>query len=255
MDKSELLRATLESGVEPIEIKLVPVRNTLTRGVMAYRTVAQLNTQSLGVLLPDQYGPVASRNALCVKLALSNIAEISEIIEYASENGIKAEWFSAACPVRMITKGSAAELLGGLFEDIGFSDPTRLCLEFPSQVLFEDREKAAAELNALRFMGIKTAICDFGDEFCPVGRLSGFPFDYAILDRSVTLRLAQEETTRSSAALIAFVRGCGIEVIAEGAADSNLISELYRADCGGYIPEPDNLLSWQKALSGRGGYR
>ena len=151
MDKSELLRATLESGVEPIEIKLIPVRNTSTRSVMAYRTVAQLNTQSLGVLLPDQYGPVASRTAQCVNLALSNIAEISDIIEYASENGVKAEWFSAACPVRMITKGSAAKLLGELFLDIGFSDPTRLCLEFPSEVLFEDREKAAAELNALRY--------------------------------------------------------------------------------------------------------
>lgn len=248
MEKNELLRATLECGVEPIEIRFVPVMSTTTRKPFAYRTVLQLNTQSLGVLLPADYEPVASRTVQCINLSLTNITDIAEIIRFAKERGIKADWFSAACPVRMLTKGSAAKLLGEHFREIGFPDPSKLCLEFPSQVLFEDRDKAARELSSLRFMGIKTILTGYGDEYCPTLRLSGFPFDYVILDRSVTDKMAAPNSVKSTSAMIAYIRGLGIEVIAEGASGNELISEFYRSDCQGYIPEPGRLLTKAEAL-------
>jgi EAL domain-containing protein (putative c-di-GMP-specific phosphodiesterase class I) len=251
MDKNELLRATLESGIEPIEIKFVPVMSTSTRQTFAYRTVMQLNTQSLGVLLPADYETVASRTVQCVNLALSNITDISETISLAASRGAKADWFSAACPVRMLTKGSAAKLLSEHFSEIGFTNHTKLCLEFPSQILFEDREKAAYELNALRFMGIKTALAGYGDEYCPTLRLAGFPFDYVILDRSVTEKMAAPDSSKSTSAMIAYIRGLGINVIANGASGNDIVSEFYRADCTGYIPEPDRLLSRDEALADR----
>jgi EAL domain-containing protein (putative c-di-GMP-specific phosphodiesterase class I) len=251
MGKNELLRATLESGVEPIEIRYVPVMSTSTRKPFAYRTVLQLNTQSLGVLLPADYEPVASRTVQCLNLALTNITDIAETITHSKERGIKADWFSAACPVRMLIKGSAAKLLSEHFEEIEFPDPSKLCLEFPSQVLFEDRDKAAKELSSLKFMGVKTILTGFGDEYCPTLRLAGFPFDYVILDKSVSDKMASQNSARSTSALIAYIRGLGIEVIADGAKGNELISDFYRSDCQGYIPEPGKLLTEAEALPDR----
>lgn len=248
MDKNELLAKTLDSGIAPIEIKFIPVMSTSTRQTFAFRTVMQLNTQSLGVLLPADYEPVAARTVQCLNLALSNIADISDFIALAKDYGIKIDWLSAACPVRMLTKGSAAKLLDEHFSEIGFSDPSQLCLEFPSQVLFENREKAASELNALKFMGIKTVLTGYGDDYCPTLRLAGFPFDYVILDRNVTQKMAAPESAQSVSALIAYIKGLGIDVIAEGVTGNELISDFFRADCRGYIPEPDKLLSMSEAL-------
>lgn len=254
INRNEMLRATLESGVDPIEIRLVPINSTSTRQTFAYRTVCQLNTQSLGVLLPADYGPVAGRTVQCVNLALANITAISDIIQLAKERRIKTDFFTAVCPPRMLLRGSASKLLAEHFSEIGFSDPSRLCLEFPAQLLFEERERAAYELNALRFMGIRTALAGYGDEFCPTLRLAGYPLDYVVLDSGVSAQMAAPETLKSASALIAYIRGLGIEVIAEGARGNDLISEFFRSDCVGYIPEPERLLPLTEALPDQRGY-
>lgn len=254
MDKNQLLRAALESGVDPVETKLVALNSTATRQTTAYRTVLQLNTQQLGVLYPAEYEPVASRTVQSVNLALSNITDVADIIETAAERGIKVDWFSVACPVRMISKGSISRLLGELFEDVSFPAPSKLCLEFPSQILFEDSETVSRELGALKFLGVKTAVSGFGDAYCPVMRIGSFPFNYVILDRSVTALMENNETSNSAMSLTALIRGYGIEVVAEGAVGNEIISRFYQSDCGGYIPEPDRLLSIDEALPDRKGY-
>ncbi len=254
MDRNELLAATLNSGIEPIEIRLIEIKSTSTRQTVAYRTECQLNTQSLGILLPADYTPVAARTVQSVNLALANITKISDILNIAKKRGHKLDYLTAACPARMLQKGSAAALLKEHFAEIGFSDHSCLCLEFPAQILFEERERVAQELNALRFMGVRTALWGYGDEFCPTQRLVGYPFDYVFLDSSVTHKMADPNLSASASALVAYVRGLGIEVVAEGAVGNDLISEFYRSDCSSYIPEPDISREVDQVFPGARGY-
>lgn len=254
MDKNELLAATFEAGVPPLETLLTEVRSTSTRQVIACRSVLRFNTQQLGVLLPADFEPVASRTAQSVKIALAGIAEVGEIISTAAERGIKLDFFSVSCPVRMLTRGNIAELLETAFEENFFPDPAKLCLEFPAQLLFEDSGPVAERLAQLRFMGVKTAISGFGDPFCPTMRLAAFPFDYAILERGITSLMENDNTAASASSLVSYVRGLGIEAIATGAVGNEIISRFYQSDCTGYIPEPDRLLTLDEALPDKKGY-
>ena len=249
MDKNQLLTATLESGIPPIETKLIEIRSTATRQQTALRSVQQLNTQQLGILLPEDFDPVATRTNQCVNLALANISDVAELLETASERKIKLDFISVSCPVRMIARGDIAGLLNtAFFEENIFLDPTKLCLEFPPEILLEDSAKISEKLSELRFMGIKTAIRDFGNAFCPTMRLREFAFDYAILDQSVTDLMENDATEHTASSLVSFVRGLGIEAVAVGATGNEIISRFYQSDCTLYIPEPNRLLSPDEAL-------
>ena len=45
-------------------------------------------------------------------------------------------------------------------------------------------------------MGVRIAICEVGDEFCPVFRLAELPFDYAFVDDYATNSLDREDCER-----------------------------------------------------------
>jgi EAL domain-containing protein (putative c-di-GMP-specific phosphodiesterase class I) len=93
----------------------------------------------------------------------------------------------------------------------------RLTVEITEEVLLEDLSKAAVALGAMRDIGIRIALDDFGAGFCNFRYLKVLPLDYLKLDRSMIDGIAEDE--RDLAVLrgiIAMASALGLKVIAEG---------------------------------------
>lgn len=112
-------------------------------------------------------------------------------------------------------------------ELIGRSEiaPARLMLEITEDVLLRDLEQAAEALKALRSLGFKTALDDFGAGFCNFRYLKELPLDALKLDKVMIEGVPGD--TRDLAVLRAIIglgRALGLSVIAEG-----IESEIQRA--------------------------
>jgi EAL domain-containing protein (putative c-di-GMP-specific phosphodiesterase class I) len=111
-------------------------------------------------------------------------------------------------------------------------NPSSLTLEITETALMREPEIAARRLAALKEVGVRLAIDDFGTAYSSLAYLRQFPVDALKIDRSFIDGIA---TSKASAALIhtlvALGKALDIETLAEGIEDQAQLETLQREDC------------------------
>ncbi|WP_017665236.1 EAL domain-containing protein [Porphyrobacter sp. AAP82] len=105
---------------------------------------------------------------------------------------------------------------------IGRSDiaPHRLMLEITEDLLLRNLAQAASALKALRGLGFRTALDDFGAGFCNFRYLRELPLDALKLDKAMVEGVPADTTALAVLrAIIALARALGLAVYAEGIED------------------------------------
>jgi EAL domain-containing protein (putative c-di-GMP-specific phosphodiesterase class I) len=119
---------------------------------------------------------------------------------------------------------SGRQLAGGeLVEDVvhalgqsGLS-PRALVLEVTETALVEDAERARAQLERLRRLGVRIAIDDFGTGWSSLSYLRQLPVDVLKVDRSFVATIEDDRSTPAILrGLLDLGRTLGLEVVAEG---------------------------------------
>jgi len=237
----DILTETINSGIEPLSIMYYPIRNPGTRKETAFRSILVINSLELGVLMPDDYKYVANRTAQCQKLAVWHIKELCSDIKALMQRGFNFKWISVSIPVRMVLRSNLKETLLKIFDECEFSHTDKICLEFPSEILIEDRNKTVPILKELKEAGFRLSIHGFGDEFCPTFRLKDIPVDYVIYDRFLTENIDEKNESPLPTSLITFTHSLGIKSIIDFVSTDEQIDLANRLDCYGYIKE-DSLV-------------
>ena len=103
-----------------------------------------------------------------------------------------------------------------VLQDTGF-DPCRLMLELTESVALANVNDALAKMNALKQIGVRFSLDDFGTGFSSLAYLARLPFDQLKIDRSfvqnIGVKLTDEVIIQ---AIIAMANKLGIGVVAEG---------------------------------------
>ena len=111
-------------------------------------------------------------------------------------------------------------------------DPSCLLLEITESVLMNDRESAAADLQALRDLGVRVAIDDFGTGYSSLAYLRDFPIDIVKMDRSFVRELGHG---RADDALVRSVVELGdalnMQIVAEGIEEVGQLDSLRDLHC------------------------
>ncbi|MFK8251061.1 putative bifunctional diguanylate cyclase/phosphodiesterase [Ancylobacter terrae] len=121
--------------------------------------------------------------------------------------------------------------IAAILRETGF-DPHRLEVEITENLLFGNQPEAFAALSALRAMGVRVALDDFGSGYSSLGYVRRFRVDTIKIDRSFTQNVG---LTDDAAAIIDCVvrlgRALGITVTAEGVETREQLRYLQQVGC------------------------
>ncbi len=96
-------------------------------------------------------------------------------------------------------------------------EPSRFVLEITENVLLEATDHTNFILDAIRSMGFKTALDDFGTRYSSLAYLCNFKFDKIKIDRSFVSRISSVDTSRTIVqSVVKLGRGLGMDIVAEG---------------------------------------
>lgn len=229
----EDIKRTLDSGIQPIvmDSELVFDYNEQS-SVM--RTSLVINSLEVGVLTQKQYRFVARRSKQGNALVERHIDKLFRVIPDIEEAHPNIKLFTLPAYARLLRDGILRTMLFNallLYDEVR---PEQVCIEISADVLYEDLDVVHEELDSIRELGFKIAVCELGDRFCPVFRLSEFNFDLAFLDSYAVSTLATDEEERVMGSLVNFLHTLGVTVIASGLKNKELAEAAKRVGCDGY---------------------
>lgn len=251
-----LLEQDLRTAVElqQFVVAYQPICDTVTGAPTAFEALLRWNHPSRGAVAPSEFIPIAEQTGLIVPLG-------RWVIEAACAEA--ATW---AMPLDIAVNLSPAQFRDrDLFEFIkqvlartGLL-PTRLALEVTEGLLLVDVEHVVQTMQALRTMGIRMVLDDFGTANSNLSYLRGFPFDVVKIDRSFLRALNSDPQARALVeAILAMARALGLGVVGEGVETQEQLALLCHLQCRwvqGYLlgrPAPSEAtrdLIWKLAAS------
>ncbi|MCJ2083598.1 putative bifunctional diguanylate cyclase/phosphodiesterase [Methylobacterium sp. J-090] len=94
--------------------------------------------------------------------------------------------------------------------------PTSIAIEITEEAVYST-ERGGADLAALRRMGVRIIVDDFGVAYSSIGSLRTIRFDGIKIDKSFIQDVGDEQKDhRLTGAIIAFAQSLGVDVVAEG---------------------------------------
>ena len=138
--------------------------------------------------------------------------------------------------------------------------PSRLMLEITEDLLLRNLEQAAAALSALRLLGFRTALDDFGAGFCNFRYLRELPLDALKLDKVMVDGVPGDSKALAVLrAIMALAKALELDIYAEGIESDMQRATIISEGCDywqGFLrAEPmksDDVLALARTARGRG---
>jgi EAL domain-containing protein (putative c-di-GMP-specific phosphodiesterase class I) len=233
MKLSDKVKTLIDSGAEPLVLHYEPVRFFQTAEAII-RTSLVVNSLELGTLTMREYRFVARRTKQGDRLVERHLLKLCREIPRLLAEGGKVTCFTVPVYARLLRDGVLAKMLLETLALFPSVQASLLCIELSADILYEDVEDAAARIAELRAIGVRVAICEVGDEFCPVFRLSSFRFDYAFLDAYAVATLNTDAAERVAGSLATYLHLLRVKVVAPGLATEELRTAAESVGCDGY---------------------
>jgi EAL domain-containing protein (putative c-di-GMP-specific phosphodiesterase class I) len=109
--------------------------------------------------------------------------------------------------------------------------PESLILEIKESALQDDALAAGVTLQALKKLGVKLAVDNFGTGFSSVSYLKSFPLDKLKIDRSFTANLQADEDRPIVEAMVSLAHALNLTVVAEGVETARQLMHLKGMNC------------------------
>ena len=233
MDIDKMVDDTLKSGITPIVFDCQDV-SFFTKPTHVVRTFMVINSLDLGMLTTKEYRYVARRTRQGDYMVERHIQRIVRLLPQLAEQDPSVECFTIPVYAKLLKDGVLARMIFDAFTIYTDASPAKLCIELSADILYEDMDETRERIEELRRMGVKVAICEVGDEFCPVFRLASLPFDYAFIDEYSTASLDREDAERVAGSLVKVLHYLGAQVIAPSLDGDDKVAGAKAVECDGY---------------------
>ncbi|BDP44313.1 hypothetical protein DAETH_42820 (plasmid) [Deinococcus aetherius] len=225
-----LLRGAVGRG--EFELHYQPQFDLLGRQVLALEALLRWTHPELGSVAPGRFIPVAEDTGL--------IAEIGAwVLDEACRQNAAWQRLGLA-PVRVAVNVSPAQLAREEFvpqveatlRRHGLA-ATWLELEVTERLAMREVERTVTVLRALRRLGVRVALDDFGQGHSSLSHLAHLPLDVLKVDRALISGLGRAgQADRVAQAVVALGRGLGLEVVAEGVETPAQLEAAAALGCG-----------------------
>jgi EAL domain-containing protein (putative c-di-GMP-specific phosphodiesterase class I) len=179
-----MVTGTTQYNLRSLEIFYLPILNTKLGVIHSYLTQLRINDPLMGVLVDEAFMPVAERTVISEKITSWLLDNLFADIQKFRARNVEAEWFGVYIPIRILLK---QDFLSEIIKQADKNNVSvkDICLCLNKKVLYEDNSKIMEILTKAKNEGIKSMILDFGDDFCPISRISSIKTDYVYLSENI----------------------------------------------------------------------
>jgi diguanylate cyclase (GGDEF)-like protein len=211
--EQRFLLRELENAIlkQTFDVHYQPVVAADGSGMVGVEALLRWSHPTRGAIAPSVFIPLAEESGLMIKLG-------EMVLRRALADG--ARWPDLFVSVNLspvqIRSHGLVDLVRSVVATSGVA-ASRVVLEITEGVLIDDPEETQSKLEALRALGVSTALDDFGSGYSSLSYLQKFPFDRLKIDRAFVASLG---TTGNSGAIIQSIvtlgHALGMKVLAEG---------------------------------------
>jgi diguanylate cyclase (GGDEF)-like protein/PAS domain S-box-containing protein len=213
--ETELRRAIERHEIVP---HYQPMVRLDTGELLGFEALARWHHPSRGVILPDQFIPLAEETGLVEAIG-------GQMLGDACRHA--CEWqrrhprpvpigISVNVSTRQLSQASIVAAVERVLRDTGL-DPRTLSLEITESALMHNLKAGAGVLERLRAMGVGLHLDDFGTGYSSLAYLHSFPADAIKVDRSFVSRMDRAPPQAAIVkAIVSLAHNLGMEVVAEG---------------------------------------
>jgi diguanylate cyclase (GGDEF)-like protein/PAS domain S-box-containing protein len=227
------LEAELRRALDRDELRLhyQPIVSLRTGRVAGVEALARWMHPQRGLLLPEEFIPLADETGLIVPLGRWTMAEACRQIRGWRDAGLDGVRVAVNLSSRQFRHhGLLAEIEEALRESGAPAEG--LVLELTEASLIDDVERAAGLVEALHTLGARLVLDHFGTGFSSLGALHRFSLDGLKIDRAFTQALGeargQTQVVRSA---IALARSLDLDTVAQGVETPEQLALLRELDC------------------------
>ena len=222
--RRELQRAIEAGQIVPYYQPIVSLPDA---AIAKFEVLARWNHPQLGVLLPEQFIPMADEMGLAGQISMSLLRQV------AADTRDWPAWCRYAINV---SPGQVRELIGLLNAQPGAwqrrMDLSRLDVEISEAALVRDRALARELIDVLHEQGARAVLDDFGSGSSNFFHLRDMPFDTIKISKTFVQTLSADP--RAEACVMAMLWlgvGLGIDIVADGVETTEVAERLGALGC------------------------
>ena len=214
------LRAELKAAIAAQELTVAyqPIFDLQTGEIGGYEALLRWEHAQRGTVPPSAFIPVAEESGLIIPLGqwvLHRACEDAVAFQLADVHE-QQRFVAVNISARQLQRTEIVEEVRAALQSSGL-DPGRLLLEITESVMIDDVELAIERLSALRELGVRIAVDDFGTGQSSLSYIRRLPIDILKIDkRFIDSVDADDADGKLTAAIIGLARLLDLGCVAEG---------------------------------------
>lgn len=205
-----------------------PLVDARTRRLAGFEALIRWQPPGGPMIFPDQFIPVAEESGLIVDLG--NLM----ILQACRQMAVWQRWDIAVAVNVSLRQLRSGSLVGTIREALAATGVPARCLkvEITESAMMENIEGTAEQLRAIKALGVRLSIDDFGTGFSSLSHLKMLPVDEMKIDRSFVSDLtSNKHSQKIVASIVRLAHELQLAVVAEGVEDENALLHLRGLGC------------------------
>lgn len=214
-----------------LELYYQPRVDAVSGHIIAVEALARWNHPEHGLILPDQFIPLAEETDLILTLGEWVLRRACQQYRLWVDQGIAPARVAVNLSPRQFSHSNLVELVSTVLTESELR-PDQLELELTESMLMEDVDAAAAILHDLKALGVHLALDDFGIGHSCLNHIRRFPFNTLKIDKTFVAEMTSDpNSTAIVDVVIALSRRLQMQVVAEGVETLEQLITLRRGGC------------------------
>jgi diguanylate cyclase (GGDEF)-like protein len=227
--------AELRRGIEDrqLEVFYQPIIDVRTTDTIGAEALVRWHHPTRGLVSPAEFIPIAESTGLIVPLGKWVLTEACRQAESWRSSGITDERFhiSVNLSARQLQDPAILDDVAAAIRNSGLP-PAFVVLEVTESVIMDDLPTALSRLYALKDLGLRLAVDDFGAGYSSLSYLRNFPIDIVKIDKSFVDRITLDpEGAAMVRGVIDLSSALGLTTIAESVENPDQLALLHELGC------------------------
>ncbi|MEG1393927.1 MAG: EAL domain-containing protein [Christensenellaceae bacterium] len=233
LEWKKLITLMMEAALEEheFEMYLQPKMLMKTEQIAGAEALVRWNSKEYGMIYPDQFIPILEQNGFVKRLDFFMLEQVCLFLKKMMQDGITPLPISVNFSKAHIGSENFVEEIFSMVNSYGIS--TKLIeIEFTENIFSHDFETLVEITSALKYLGFKVSLDDFGKDYSSLNYLKDLPLDIIKIDKGFLNSSANTDKGRMIIAkMVELIKSLRLVSVVEGVETNDQIKFLQKLGC------------------------